>query len=72
MHSDAGSSAPHRQENAAMDKRSEIRNLTDEELNAVTGGADESWWSGTDEVAEFKQLALELARCCGVLGPTFR
>jgi bacteriocin-like protein len=72
MHSDAGSSAAYRQENVAMDKGSEFRNLTDEELNAVTGGADESWWSGTDEVAEFKQLALELARCCGVLGPTFR
>jgi hypothetical protein len=54
-----------------MDTSSEIRTLADEELNAVSGGADESWWSGTDEVAEFKQLALSLARSCGVLGPTF-
>jgi bacteriocin-like protein len=54
-----------------MDMSSEIRNLTEEELASVTGGADETWWSGTDEVAERKELALSLARCCALLGPTF-
>ena len=54
-----------------MDKSSEVRSLTDDEMDAVAGGAgSESWWSGTDEAAAFAQLALSVARCCGVLGST--
>ena len=54
-----------------MDNSSEVRSLTDVEMDAVTGGASsETWWSGTDEAAEFAQLALSVARCCGVLGST--
>lgn len=53
-----------------MDNSSEVRSLTDVEMDAVTGGASsETWWSGTDEAAEFAQLALSVARCC-VLGST--
>jgi hypothetical protein len=49
-------------------ERNELRELTPEELDAVSGGAS-NYFSGDDEVA-FKAMVLELARNCGVLGST--
>jgi hypothetical protein len=49
-------------------ERNELRELTAEEMDAVSGGAS-NYFSGDDEVA-YKAMVLELARSCGVLGPT--